>query len=1589
MGSGKDRRFPAKLGIDLAIAKLHERPKQSQTTANKVDPYYKQQALKLITAQLKMHIGFDSLPDDFAQVVRLQAIDLSDERFKSSTDTIQMADREKSIPNKDVQQDVLKKLLKACMLAATVPDLETTASSLLADICRHCAILEIGKALAQAKQDKRGFDVRAGEGPVCLDSSVLADAIAESLASDKPALRDTAETAMKLVFETATIIFGSSDKVEKLPFFINLAKLFCHKCYEEDWFVKAGGSIGIQILTTKMDIGDDLIIDKQLEFVRSLFFVIKDMPQDLPANTRIQSLETLETLLRKCLKGVYKDDLGSDRNTPDKKTPLWQLCEFVVLELKEMNKHVRNAARKAVAIIGESIGAEVYEIISPFKATLLRQVYSKPLRALPFTIQIAYIDAVTFCMELKHELVDIDEQCNRLLLEALALADANDETLAPKPGEYKTAEHIINLRVACVKILALALNTPEFSQPQQAALRGRIISVFFKSLYSNSKQVIDAANAGLKGVLSQTNRLPKDLLQNGLRPILMNLQDPKKLSEQGLDGLARLLSLLTNYFRHEIGEKLLGHMSVIADSATLQQASFSLIEQKQPMKIIIAAFNIFHLLPPTATVFMEGLIDKLLDLEKSLRRTSFSPFRDPLLKYLNTYPKEAWAFFAERLDDLKYGRFFAQVLTASRSGPMREAVISDIDGLVKASFDLEDANKQTIATINAIHVIHSIVNQSSSWLADKQELRQKILTVGQTLNKRRSGQTVSPEVRLAADQATEQLMEIFVKFLEILPADIDFLFQLFDATTAGHIKIQPSLFSFIYHKILLSEDLDYWRKLVTRSLDVFNASISSTSMKTFAFKNLLNPILAMDTWRGYQKNAEGPRLIDRSMIDVIHNKIWKNQINDPVEEITAASADHSRLEMLEMSALLLKYHPTLVAEARKDLIKFVWQFMKLDDIINKHANYVLIAYFIAQFETPVKIVNQIYVNLLKAHQNEGRALVVQALDLIAPILPKRLGAQSDSRYPIWAKWAKRVLSEESSNLQQLIGIFQFMVRHQHLFYEAREHFITHIIPQLSKIAQLPTPSNEHKKLVLNLIQMILEWEGRRIKGVDHVPSQQSEGSPTKKRKTLEAPNSRAASPATSTGPPPNGERPEYQIPTQLRTMLIKYLTQFISVLPERYPVPNMKLRELHSNTPSPQLPPNDMSRKALGLFHDLLQPEFWSDLEVDLFPRLTEQTLASDRADKFLAAEKPDEKAATNIINALQIIRVVLDTKSDDWILSQLPQIQKLLAKVIRSENPEIQDAIHSSDQEHDGGRRIRALLPRVIEAIPQEVRDGNDDMEVETPGTDFMKFVNDTATSTMGDGTIIASIYICSTLSEFRPKDIEQHIPLVMKALQGKLAKDQVQQPVPTPPAQGTRTGDGQPAGLDDRETALATQLCLRAIDIISSRMANLGEQRRPFLSVLASLVERSTNVELCEKILKMVEAWVFVSKEPFPTLKEKTAVLHKMLLFENRSDDHLLHKFLDLVIRIYEDPQITRTELTVRLEHAFLIGTRAQDVEMRNRFMNVFDRSLSKTASARLLYILTASELGHPRRDLLAQPGYPAPLWCRRHEPERSAKW
>ncbi|KAH8199804.1 hypothetical protein TruAng_006027 [Truncatella angustata] len=1575
IGSKKDRAFRSDLGIDCAIRKLTEIPKPSKAANKQQEAYYKKQALQLIKSQIKLRVGLDNLPEDLPRLVRLQAQDLVARKSDHDFSPFNISERERSVIKKDEEDNIMKRLLKAIIFAESIPEFQDEADLFLINICQHFTIIEVGRGLVDWKRANSPFDVTNGEGPLFIETRTLCDAILESLASDLTEVRDAGFRAIRAIYDSTVTIFGSENHVWRLPLFTHLCQVFCHGCYEEEWFTKTGGSLGIKYILTEFDLGDTWVSARRIELIRALMYVIKDMPQDLPENTRCSAQDTLELLLRRLTKNITKEDCKPAVPTPGQpqQKPQHHMAQICILfndELAHMNRHVRETARRALEIIAKATNSELWEILMPYKDRLLGSIYPKPLRALPFSTQIGYIDAVTYYMGLKNDFVVFDDSLNRLLMESLALADATDESLAGKPAEFRTHESIVNLRVACIKILSKAMGFDDFSKGQNNPTRTKIVSVFFKCLYSESKPTIEAANESLKAVLSHTNKLPKDLLQQGLRPVLANLQDPKRLTTHGLENLARLLRLLTTYFKVEIGARLLDHIKVLADGNLLQQISFTFFEQHTAMKVIAAVFNIFHLLPPAAEQFKERLIDTVLELEDKLRRTQYSPFRPPLYKYLNRYPQEVWANLAGKIEDIKYGRFLAQVLMDPDSQPLRDHAATNVEGLINLCNSAINANKETrfVAVVNTVNILDSLTQASSNlgWM-ERKETMSWLAKAGKELERQLRTNQLPPGLRLPADQAADQLMGMFTKALSLNPTDLDSLFSLVDSVTSEEFRATPSLFSYIYQYVICNDSIDYWKSVILRCLDVYASKQATQKTKWFLLRNIVNPIVAMDIMRnGYQVEDKKPqRLMDKSIIETISAKIWKINLGDPQEDLAQPGIDHTRMELLQLSAMLVKYHHAILQDARKDIIKFGWTYIRLDDVINKHAAYVVIGYFIAHYDTPAKIVTQVYYSLLRTNQNEGRALVTQALELMAPVLPKRCNTLPSDRNAVWAIAPRRILAEEGQNVQQMTSIFHFLVRHPGLFYESRDKFTLLIIQSLRKISAPQTSSNESKKLVLNMMSLIWEWEQRRVEGKHASPNRALSESPNSRKRRLDADGPTSSPPTARQNAPVK----EFQIPDGFRLKMLKYLVEFIAQLNERYALPSAKPRDAAAGN-GPALPPlsTDLCKKAMTLLFNLLQEQYWADLEVDLFPNVTEVVLASEKTQKILNAdpsdkENYDEKFITNIVNTLQVVRIILNSKKDEWIVKNMPSVQKVLEKCLKSENPELQDCLHFADKEYDDGRDMKSIVQRVLEAVPEDVpmEDADADGEPEGQTSEIVTFLSGIATETLNATNYVSGVNVLWSLGQRKPSVIEPHIPALMKALQQKLAREHVQHYTNVqahqmnmhvrPADQGPREGE-----MSQYDLEIQTALMIKAIEVTAMRMEVLGDNRRPFLSVLATLVEKSLHIPLCTKILEMVEDWVFRSEGTWPTLKEKTAVLHKMLSFEHRSDTTMLTKFLELVIRIYEDPKITRTELTVRMEHAFLIGTRAQDVEMRNRFMTIFDRSLSKTATARLAYIVTS---------------------------------
>lgn len=204
-----------------------------------------------------------------------------------------------------------------------------------------------------------------------------------------------------------------------------------------------------------------------------------------------------------------------------------------------------------------------------------------------------------------------------------------------------------------------------------------MISLLFRSLISRPPTAVVAAHLTLRDVLALStsspateggenkedakpqSRLPKELLQTCIRPVLLNLRDYTRLNVPLLQGLARLLSLLSSWFNTTLGEKLLEHLQKWTDPERVVSRNLW-VEGEEPL-VAAAILDLFALLPQ-ASHFVERLVKTTIKLEISLPafkpKQVASPYRRPLARYLNKHPQYAVSFFFQRLKTPVYSELF-------------------------------------------------------------------------------------------------------------------------------------------------------------------------------------------------------------------------------------------------------------------------------------------------------------------------------------------------------------------------------------------------------------------------------------------------------------------------------------------------------------------------------------------------------------------------------------------------------------------------------------------------------------------------------------------------------------------------------------------------------------------------------------------------------------------------------------------------------------------------------------------------------------------------------------------------------------------
>ena len=588
----------------------------------------------------------------------------------------------------------------------------------------------------------------------------------------------------------------------------------------------------------------------------------------------------------------------------------------------------------------------------------------------------------------------------------------------------------------------------------------RVTTVYFKSLYSPTAEIKEVAHEGLRMVLTHQARLPKELLQTGLRPILMNLADPKRLSIPGLEGLARLLELLTNYFKVEIGHKLLDHFRIVADPQMLQASSRLPLTENDGIKKLVCLANIFHLLPSAANIFLENLVNAIVQTESLLHFSGESPFSAPLAKYLDRYPSDAMDYFMRHLAFPMQIRTLRSILRAKLAPNLLRELNSGTSSIVTACLEGRDSS----IVMPGLLLCSDLAELVPGWVLDNQHAVDAVTTLWKSDLGPDASQIPSAEVM----QKYNLMLSIFNQALQQSPR-IDILFDV--VLIFGRkqpLDIIP-IIQFLYRHVALSKDLAFRRNILLRFLIWFDDPSSSWTQKALFLQYVITPMLLMHATHSSSKLG----LIDDDIAQRLHTKIWQ-PMAALEKDAFPGTDDVFKIELLRLTTVMVQHYSDFLQEAKRDIIKCAWFFIGADDPLVKCTAYVLAVRFFDVFDGPPKFILRLWTGLLKGPNVEGKLLVRQALDILSPVLSRPQMAETG--YPQWAKTTRRLLAEDGVNSNQTNLVYHLIVAQPSLFFPVRALFVPHIVHHLSKLGLLPTSTLETRVLSVDIIQVIFDWE---------------------------------------------------------------------------------------------------------------------------------------------------------------------------------------------------------------------------------------------------------------------------------------------------------------------------------------------------------------------------------------------------------------------------------------------------------------------------------------------------------------------------------
>uniref|UniRef100_A0A6E8VNF8 FAT domain-containing protein n=1 Tax=Anopheles coluzzii TaxID=1518534 RepID=A0A6E8VNF8_ANOCL len=1584
----QDHRNPINFAVDKVIETAFNALKCSTT-----DPFYWRQSWEVIRCYLAASITLDDDKHTLQKLFMHPSFTENNIQCSPNVANYIAPDKRARLTHQTA--------LTGMFVAAATKELRGSVLPTMVAVVRHYTMVAIAQQAGPFPLLKHFQWYNVGMDPL-----VLIDALAEIMGHEEKELCKPGNLAMVLILETATNIMGSKERACRLPLMNYLGEKMAALCYERPWYSKMGGCIALKFLYQYMAMR--WLYQHTFVFLKAFMFIIMDLTGEVSSGAIDMARTFLEKMLRICMTPLEKDCKNEELLATQKKA-MHDVIHELVRQVTSPHTLVRETAMSSLRLIAELQEKTVTEVMDPHREVLVDMIPPKKhlLRHQPASAQIGLMDGNTFCTTLEPRLftIDLNVLTHKVFYhEVLTLSDAEDATLN-KLECYKTVTNLVPLRKSALNALAACHYIPN-------GCREKIFSILFKGLEKNNAELQEAAFLCMKNFL-QGCTVTKESIHAVIRPLLLMLGDYRNLTLSGTRRLSYLTQLFPAMFNEKLCDSLLQILrKMLEHTIANNKGNFLATSKTSEMeKKIVTILGIFQQIPAASPKFIESLCKLILQAEKSLMIEPSSPYRPALVKFLLRYPKETIDLLLTDvvMKDAQWNRFTIFLLRHKDGLPFRNA--AQLKGSRLTQLILLNSESSTVTKPfeeryetqhQAVLIIHTLVEFDGPWITSQVE----IITALKSIWKNDLYKTC--QVAVVCD-LWHLIAKILIEYFSYNTNEILLLFQLLRALCLRFVPDFQFMRDFLQNTVCQSYTVEWKRKAFFQFVEVFPSPELAQDLKAKILMMIIIPSFALSFEKGEGNKLVGAPPAPYQEDDSNVVSVFINKVIDPDKPF--ANEDCVRIALLQFASLLVEKASPHIHDGDANnkregnklrrLMTFAWPCLLPRNCVDPSARYhghLLLSHIIARLAIHKRIVLQVFHSLLKAHAVEARRVVQQALEVLTPAMPLRM----EDGNTMLTHWTKKIIVEEGHSMQQLFHILQLIVRHYKVYYPVRHQLVQQMINSMQRLGNVGNTSTEYRKLTIDLAEVVIKWEMQRVKdesdeaaaaaaavgegtgvpGADESMEMGATGGadgtdcpdgPNKlqssgavKRtasgidddgaggiKKKQAVGDTDPQPSSSSGSGGKTDGVNRSIDrAQLDTVLnflFRMACQINDVTPGAHGIVT---------------PGDNLSRRCVNLLKLAIKPDTPVDLKLVWL-------------DKVLQNVDTQPASIGNICTALELLTFLLGVLKKDQILNMLRPLQRGLSACVTCSNTRVIKLMHG-------------LLSRLMAIFPTDAHHKCDELEILY--TTISRMIYDglatyEKSSQANPSSLFGTLMTLKAACSNNPGYIDRLISPFMRLL-NRLTKEHLT----GFGAMGGLGGAAGPGGIvgggaggagaigpggagglgagasmsDVANTSsIALELLVVSLDLVKNRVVVMSvEMRKMFIgAILVGLIEKSSDSKVIKAIVKIIEEWMKNNKntpvtvQQAPTLREKAILLVKLMQYVEKrfSDDLELNgQFLELVNYIYRDEVLKATELTSKLEAAFVAGLRCPVPRIRAKFFEVFDGSMRRRLHDRLLYII-----------------------------------